>query len=113
MPLLKTRRSTLAGLLCAATCLGGISLDVAVADPLYPDQIDPDSFHPGYYAFLPDHEPIYSKVLLNNDLVGLKVTYRWRNLEPAQGVYDFSAIQEDLATLQAAGKRLWIQIEYM
>ena len=44
-------------------------------------------------------------------LEGAQVAYRWRQLEPEKGRYDFSAIHEDLALLAAHGKRLFVQIQ--
>jgi hypothetical protein len=42
---------------------------------------------------------------------GAQVAYPWRILEPAPGSYDFSAIEADLATVQALGKTLWVQLQ--
>lgn len=42
---------------------------------------------------------------------GAQVAYSWRQLEPGKDEYDFSLIREDLAFLQARGKKLWIQIQ--
>ena len=78
-----------------------------------PDHVNPANFHPGYYALIQSHELIPSDVLVNDDFVGIKIKYRWRDLEVAPGEYDFSEIQRDLEILENAGKRLWIQIEYV
>jgi len=79
----------------------------------YPSSVDPATFHPGYYAYIPDHEPIPNDLLINPDLVGLKIKYRWKDIEVGKGVYDFSQIESDLATLQRYGKRLWIHVTYV
>jgi hypothetical protein len=42
---------------------------------------------------------------------GAQVKYTWRELEPEKDVYDFSAIDTDLAFLTARGKRLFIQLQ--
>jgi hypothetical protein len=78
----------------------------------YPANVDPAQFHPGYYAFFGTWDEIPLSVLVNEDFVGAKILYRWRDLEPAPNTYDFSSIEEDLAKLREAGKQLWIQIEY-
>ena len=41
---------------------------------------------------------------------GVQTRYFWRDLETAQGVYDFTEIDKDLAQAQAVGKRLFIVI---
>jgi hypothetical protein len=42
---------------------------------------------------------------------GGQISYSWRQLEPAKNQYDFSLVHEDLAFLNAHGKKLWIQIQ--
>src|SRR5438874_8246384 len=42
---------------------------------------------------------------------GAQVKYTWRELEPEKDLYDFSAIDMDLAFLTARGKRLFIQLQ--
>lgn len=79
----------------------------------YPASVDPANFHPGYYAYLPDHEPIPTDILVNPDLVGVKIKYRWKDLEVAKGVYDFSQIESDIDILRRHGKRLWIHVTYV
>ncbi|MBB3035480.1 hypothetical protein [Alteriqipengyuania lutimaris] len=45
------------------------------------------------------------------DVEGAQVVYPWRMLEPEKGVYDFSAIEADLALTDARGKHLFAQIQ--
>jgi hypothetical protein len=42
---------------------------------------------------------------------GAQVAYSWRQLEQGKDNYDFGIIREDLAIMEAHGKRLWIQIQ--
>src|SRR6185503_12658821 len=42
---------------------------------------------------------------------GAQIAYSWRQLEPGKDEYDFSLIREDLAFLNAHGKKLWIQLQ--
>jgi hypothetical protein len=42
---------------------------------------------------------------------GAQVAYSWRQLEQGKDNYEFSMIREDLAFLEAHGKKLWIQIQ--
>lgn len=44
-------------------------------------------------------------------LEGAQVAYSWRQLEQGKDNYDFSLIREDLAFLNAHGKKLWIQYQ--
>ncbi len=69
-------------------------------------------WHPGHYMKLYRAAPQSNfDIILNEPNVkGVHVEYEWRNLEPQEGVYDFSTIESDLAYLQANGKRLIIRI---
>lgn len=71
------------------------------------------TFNPGYYAFLASHQNISLDILINPDIEGVKVKYKWKDLEPELGVYDFSRIEEHLERLAMYNKQLWIQIEYV
>jgi len=42
---------------------------------------------------------------------GAQIAYSWRQLEQGKDNYDFSMIREDLAFLNAHGKKLWIQYQ--
>ncbi|MEM8995729.1 MAG: hypothetical protein AAGF23_13165 [Acidobacteriota bacterium] len=42
---------------------------------------------------------------------GAQVMYPWRLLEPGEGRYDFSVVEEDLEYLAARGKKLFIQLQ--
>jgi hypothetical protein len=50
-------------------------------------------------------------ILERPDIGGAQVVYSWKALEPSEGAYDFSAIERDLATTDALGKKLFIQIQ--
>ncbi|MEM5585477.1 hypothetical protein WNZ15_23675 [Roseibium sp. AS2] len=74
--------------------------------PLEADQIA----HFVYFAR--DRDAIHDHPLLKNErLAGAQIMYSWRQLEPARGRYDFSAIQDDLVYLAAHGKKLFVQLQ--
>ena len=66
-----------------------------------------------YVFFGMDREKIKDakSFLETPSLEGAQVAYSWRQLEQGKDNYDFSMIREDLAFLQAHGKKLWIQIQ--
>ncbi|MCH7636268.1 MAG: hypothetical protein IIA12_01180 [Proteobacteria bacterium] len=100
-------------LILLVAVIGIASVDTAEAqNNLYPVNVDPNQFHPGYYAMIGDWNEIPIDILLSADFVGVKILYLWRTMEPSPNNYDFSSIEEDLARLEAYDKRLWIQIEY-
>ena len=43
--------------------------------------------------------------------VGAQIMYPWKNLEPQEGQYDFSMIEEDYEYLKKNGKKLFIQLQ--
>lgn len=50
-------------------------------------------------------------LLARPDIEGVQIIYSWRQLEPKKGEYDFSAIERDLAALEALDKKLFVQIQ--
>jgi len=45
------------------------------------------------------------------DISGVQVVYSWKQLETAPGVYDFSAIEGDLARVNKINKKLFVQLQ--
>jgi hypothetical protein len=66
-----------------------------------------------HYAFFNrDRERIHDAAFLGiESLEGAQLKYTWRQLEPDKDVYDFSAIQDDLAFLSSKGKGLFLQLQ--
>ena len=66
-----------------------------------------------YVFFGQDREKLKeaSSFLQTKNLEGAQITYSWRQLEPEQDKYDFSAIRDDLAFLTSKGKKLFIQLQ--
>lgn len=97
----------------------GIQCAVAapvVANPtiIAPKTVNPQNFHPGYYMLVGPNDGTFTfdRIKGNPDFLGVKKVYTWKKLEPAEGQYDFSQIESDLAYLQSIGKRLWIEIRW-
>jgi hypothetical protein len=70
-------------------------------------------FYPGFYALfgLNTGTPINaSSVAGDNKYVGIVVAYRWRDIEPTLGNYDFSRIDGDKAVAKASGQKLGIYL---
>lgn len=74
-------------------------------------------WHPGHYLMLymtttdADMPAIVSDMAGNPGVLGIQRVYKWKNLEPIEGKYDFYSIKKDLAALAAVGKRLVIQVQ--
>jgi hypothetical protein len=50
-------------------------------------------------------------LLARPDIGGVQIVYNWKQLEPSEGQYDFSAIDGDLAIATGLGKKLFIQVQ--
>lgn len=50
-------------------------------------------------------------ILSRSDIDGAQIIYNWRSLEREKNKYDFSQIETDLAHLNTANKKLFIQIQ--
>lgn len=65
-----------------------------------------------FVYFAKDRASIHGHALLTHPrLAGAQIMYAWRDLEIAEGVYDFSMIKQDLDYLQQYGKTLFIQLQ--
>ncbi|MCV0425531.1 MAG: hypothetical protein K5905_08655, partial [Roseibium sp.] len=65
-----------------------------------------------FVYFARDRDAIRDHVLLTSDSFdGAQIMYPWRQLEPIEGEYDFSAIRADIDYLAAHGKRLFLQLQ--
>lgn len=53
----------------------------------------------------------HRELLERPDIQGVQIVYSWKQLETAKGVYDFSAIEQDLAQTDTLHKKLFIQIQ--
>jgi hypothetical protein len=64
-----------------------------------------------YVYFGMDREELKNakSFLETKEFEGAQVAYSWRQLEQGRDNYDFGLIREDLAFLNAHGKKLWIQ----
>jgi hypothetical protein len=66
-----------------------------------------------YVFFGQDREKIREDLsfLETRALEGAQIAYSWKQLEPNQDEYDFSAIREDLKFLTSKGKKLFVQLQ--
>jgi hypothetical protein len=71
-------------------------------------------YHPGHYTILVHNADtqVFMAKALQPGMVGIAKRYYWRNLEPTQGVYDFSLIKSDLAWAAAHGMRFVVVLDY-
>jgi hypothetical protein len=53
----------------------------------------------------------HAKLIARHDISGVQVVYSWKALEPAEGEYDFSVIEQDLAQVERQNKKLFLQIQ--
>lgn len=80
---------------------------------------NPIKWHPGHYVTLvypgpskPAYmENVYQELADYPALRGVTIRFRWPDLEPTKGSYDFSSISNHLKALAARKKRLIILIE--
>jgi hypothetical protein len=88
-----------------ALALAALALPVALQAQTAPPE-------PRHFLFL-GGSPVEEAgpVLADPALEGVQIVYNWRQLEPGEGVYDFSRIERDLAGAQARGKVLWVQLQ--
>ena len=65
-----------------------------------------------FVFFSRNRELIHDSTFYSNiGISGAQITYAWLQLEKQKDVYDFAAIEEDLAFLKSKGKKLFIQLQ--
>jgi hypothetical protein len=71
-----------------------------------------DAREPANFVFAGgDDATEVAELMARPDIDGVQIIYNWRQLEPREGVYDFSKIERDLAVAAARHKTLWIQLQ--
>ena len=69
-------------------------------------------FHPGHYVAIGRAEARKGvRDVKTQGVTGIQLRYRWADLEPDRGRYDFSSIASDLDAAQRAGLQLVVLIE--
>ena len=72
----------------------------------------PDDGIAHFVYFARDREALRNHEFLSNiRFQGAQIMYPWRHMEPSRGVYDFSAIREDMDYLAGYGKTLFVQLQ--
>ena len=68
---------------------------------------------PHHYVFFNrDRERISDAAFLQTKAFeGAQIKYTWKQLEPAQGEYDFGDMRHDLEFLKSRGKKLFVQLQ--
>jgi len=65
-----------------------------------------------YVFFNRDREKISDPAFIKTTAFeGAQLKYSWRELEPEKDAYDFSAIRQDLKSLNSNGKKLFLQLQ--
>ncbi|MEL7541738.1 MAG: hypothetical protein AAGJ51_12615, partial [Pseudomonadota bacterium] len=65
-----------------------------------------------FVYFARDRQRMRGHAFLDHDRFdGAQIMYRWRDLEPTEGKYDFSRIRSDIDYLKARDKRLFVQLQ--
>ena len=69
-------------------------------------------FHPGHYVSVGKAElPGGIGGVLSKGVTGVQIRYRWADLEPEEGDYQFAAVARDLEAAKRAGTQLVAMIE--
>jgi hypothetical protein len=65
-----------------------------------------------FVYFSRDRHSIKRHPFLNhNSFAGAQIMYSWKQLEPQEGEYDFSLIEQDVKYLKKYGKKLFVQLQ--
>lgn len=68
-------------------------------------------WHPGHYVFVTG-DKLSADVLTLPHFRGVQKIFTWRQLEPEEGRYDFSALKADLDLVRKHGRQLVVQLTH-
>jgi hypothetical protein len=69
-------------------------------------------FHPGHYVSIGPAVALNGlQEVVGKGVVGVQLRYRWAELEPSEGQYQFARVARDLAAAKQAGLQLVVMIE--
>jgi hypothetical protein len=64
----------------------------------------------GVYSLTPPGKPVHASILNHPDVAGVVLRGRWQEVEPSEGVYDWSYFDTELARVADAGKAVLLRI---
>jgi hypothetical protein len=110
---MKLRRTTLFAIGIAVIVGHPLSLIVLASSPgkLVAAPATKRVHHYVFFGMDRDRIPTARSFFETPAFEGAQVAYSWRQLEQGKDNYEFSMIREDLAFMNAHGKKLWIQIQ--
>jgi hypothetical protein len=96
----------------APTSSASVPAVTTCATPGAPVSESQRKFHPGHYVSVGRAElPDGIGSVLSKGVTGIQMRYRWADLEPAEGQYQFAAITRDLEAAKRAGTQLVAMVE--
>jgi hypothetical protein len=69
-----------------------------------------DELPTGVYSLTPPGKPVPSTILTNPVVSGVSVRWQWQNVEPVEGVYDWSYFDREITKVANAGKKVLLRI---
>jgi glycosyl hydrolase family 42 (putative beta-galactosidase) len=67
----------------------------------------------GVFSLSTSGKPCSDTVLANTDVVGVSIRYPWFDLEPVEGDFDWTFLDDEVARVAAAGKQVLLRIGTM
>jgi len=75
-----------------------------------PEKASAQAFPKGVFSLSNADRPANDTVLNNPDVTGVSIRQGWASLEPAEGVFDWTFLDSEVARAAAAGKRVMLRI---
>jgi hypothetical protein len=96
----------------AFTLLLAIACSGDKKSPTSPDDESAPATTGGLLYFATYHYRDNTDAVNHPDLAGALFTFNWRDIEAAQGVYDWSSVEADIAPWIAAGKKVALRLQW-
>lgn len=98
--------------IAASTSTASVPVAASCPKPGAPVSEVQRKFHPGHYVSVGRAElPEGLSGVLSKGVTGVQMRYRWADLEPEEGQYQFAAVTRDLEAAKRAGTQLVAMIE--
>ncbi len=64
----------------------------------------------GVYSLTAPGKPVNASILTNPHVTGVSVRWQWQNIEPSEGVYDWSYFDREISRVADAGKMILLRV---
>lgn len=77
---------------------------------LFTPQLRAGELSGGVYSLTSPGKPVDASVLTHPHVTGVSIRWQWQNIEPSEGVYDWSYFDREISRVAEAGKTILLRV---